>query len=204
MTRRTERIRTMERIRSHHVARLLNRLPIGELTKSRPRHSNDNALVESKKRNHRPQVARTHPHPRRARPGSQRLPPRPTLPPPQLPPPLPLPLRCRRTARTHQEGATAGGTSPPPMRRFKSLDDAECFLRDGVTFEQRDKITRAASGLEATRRRWSGRGLRSSDVLPLQTSRNNLLRRDRDAARHRFRGPNLRKRWLGQEARPTP
>ena len=33
---------------NHRVARLLNKLHIGEFTKSRPRHSNDNALVESK------------------------------------------------------------------------------------------------------------------------------------------------------------
>ncbi len=33
---------------NHRVAALLNKLRIGELTKSRPRHCNDNALAESK------------------------------------------------------------------------------------------------------------------------------------------------------------
>ena len=33
---------------NHHVAGMLNKLHIGQFTKSRPRHSNDNALVESK------------------------------------------------------------------------------------------------------------------------------------------------------------
>ena len=33
---------------NHHVAKLLNKLLIEEFTKSRSRHSNDNALVESK------------------------------------------------------------------------------------------------------------------------------------------------------------
>jgi transposase InsO family protein len=33
---------------NHRVAALLNKLHVEEFTKSRPRHSNDNALVESK------------------------------------------------------------------------------------------------------------------------------------------------------------
>ena len=33
---------------NHQVARLLNKLPIGQFTKSRARRTNDNALVESK------------------------------------------------------------------------------------------------------------------------------------------------------------
>ena len=33
---------------NHRVAQFLNKLHIGRFTKSRPRHSNDNALVESK------------------------------------------------------------------------------------------------------------------------------------------------------------
>ena len=36
---------------NHRVARLLNKLHVGQFTKSRPRRSNDNALVKSKNGN---------------------------------------------------------------------------------------------------------------------------------------------------------
>ncbi len=36
---------------NHHVARMLNKLHVTDFTKSRPRRSNDNALVESKNGN---------------------------------------------------------------------------------------------------------------------------------------------------------
>lgn len=46
---------------NHRVAALLERLR-AEFTKSRPRHSNDNALVEQERQRRAP-LARTHPHP---------------------------------------------------------------------------------------------------------------------------------------------
>ena len=64
---------------------------MSEFTKSRARHTNDNALVESKNGS----VVRKHlgySHiPRPLRPAGQRLHPRGALPLPQLPPPLLLP-----------------------------------------------------------------------------------------------------------------
>ncbi len=58
---------------NHRVARLLNKLHVGQFTKSRPRRSNDNALVESKNGNVvRRWLGRTH-IPERLAPGVNAL-----------------------------------------------------------------------------------------------------------------------------------
>ena len=77
------------------VAALLEALHIDEFTKSRARHTNDNALVESERLG-RPQAPRLRPHPQPPRPTRQRLHPERPLALSQLPPALLLPLRDRR------------------------------------------------------------------------------------------------------------
>ena len=75
---------------NHHVAKLLNKLLIEEQTKSRSRHSNDNAQAESKNG----AIVRKHlgySHiPQRFASSGQCLLPRPPQPLRQLPPPLPV------------------------------------------------------------------------------------------------------------------
>ena len=93
---------------NHQVAELLNELHIPTFTKSRPRHSNDNALVESKNGS----IVRRwlgHIHvPHALVPQVNAFQPRPPLPPPQFPPALPLPHRGPRPQRPHQETLPAG------------------------------------------------------------------------------------------------
>ncbi|WP_425153879.1 hypothetical protein [Candidatus Palauibacter sp.] len=129
---------------------MLEKLHISEFTKSRPRRSNDNALVESKNgaivrgwlgrahipADHAPAVngfLRDH------------LCPflnfhRPCLFPSEVEGP-----RGRIKKRYRQQDVAT------PYEKLKSLPDAENFLRDGVTFEQLDKTAAATSGLHAAK-----------------------------------------------------
>ncbi len=129
---------------------MLDKLHIPEFTKSRPRRSSDNALVESKNGAIvRGWLGRAH-IPADHAPPRQRLPPRPPLPLPQLPPALPFPLRGRGARRPHQEALPSTGRRPP-YEKLKSLDGAADFLRPGVTFEQLDRVAAANSGLQAAK-----------------------------------------------------
>ncbi len=110
---------------NRQVARLLAKLH-AEFTKSRARHSNDNALVEGKNAN----VVRRwlgHVHiPRRFAPlvhdGQGRV----------------------RRRYPHDQVAT-------PYERFRRIDDAERFLKPGVAFADLDRAAHAASDLAALR-----------------------------------------------------
>ncbi|WP_423928900.1 integrase [Candidatus Palauibacter sp.] len=135
---------------NHHVAGMLNKLHIGEFTKSRPRHSNDNALVESKNgaivrkwlgRAHIPQdcapavndFLRDHlcPFLNFHRPrlfASETTGPR------------------GRTRKRYLQSDVA-----TPYDKLKSLPGAEGFLKPGLTFEQLDRSVRATSGLDAAK-----------------------------------------------------
>ena len=135
---------------NHQVAYLLNELHIPTFTKSRPRHSNDNALVESKNGSivrrwlghihvpHAlvPQVnAFLHDH----------LCPllnfhRPCLFPTEVPGP-----NGRVKRRYRQEDVTT------PYERFKSMPGAEDFLRPGVSLDALDQRAAAATHLDAAK-----------------------------------------------------
>ena len=135
---------------NHHVAGMLNKLHIGQFTKSRPRHSNDNALVESKngavvrkwlgrahipaecapavndfRRDHLCPILNFH---------------RPRLFPSEVEGP-----RGRIKKRYRQRDVAT------PYEKLKSLEDAESFLREGVTFEALDRVASATSGLRAAK-----------------------------------------------------
>ena len=141
---------------NHRVAALLNKLRIGEFTKSRPRHCNDNAprssrgqaLAESKNAS----VVRKyigHGHiPRRFAPlvnefAQHVLSPflnshRPCLFPTHI-----LDAKGRVTKRYRDSDVMT------PYDKLKSLDNAERFLNPGVTFDQLDALAHAVSDLEA-------------------------------------------------------
>ena len=135
---------------NHHVARLLNKLHIGEFTKSRPRHSNDNALVESKNGAIvRKWLGRAHISAECAPAVNDFLRSvlcpflnfhRPCLFPSEVEGP-----RGRIKKRYRQQDVAT------PYEKLKSLPDAENSLRDDVTFEQLDRLAAASSDLEAVR-----------------------------------------------------
>ncbi len=127
---------------------MLNKLHIGQFTKSRPRHSNDNALVESKNGAIvRKWLGRAH-IPAECAPAvndflRDHLRPflnfhRPRLFPSEVEGP-----RGRIKKRYRQQDVAT------PYEKLKSLDDAESFLREGVTFEALDRVASATSGLQA-------------------------------------------------------
>ena len=135
---------------NHHVAGMLNKLHIGEFTKSRPRHSNDNALVESKNGAVvRKWLGRAH-IPADCAPAvndflGDHLCPflnfhRPCLFPSEVEGP-----RGRIRKRYRQQDVAT------PYDKLKSLDDAESFLREGVSFEALDRLASATSGLQAAK-----------------------------------------------------
>ena len=91
------------------VAEMLNQLHVPEFTKSRSRHSNDSALVESKNGNViRRQFGYRH-IPKAVRPRGQRLRPRCAHALPQLPPPVPVSHRGHRQEGPHQEALPLPG-----------------------------------------------------------------------------------------------
>ena len=99
---------------NHTVAALLNKLHVRDFTKSRPRRSTDNALVEGKNANvvrrflghdHIPPALRA--ARRRVRPGAP-------VAVPQLPPALPVRHRARGRQRPRAPRPTGPPTSKPP------------------------------------------------------------------------------------------
>ena len=133
---------------NRQVAALLNKLHIGVFTKSRPRHPNDNALVETKNGSVvRKWLGHIHvPHPLVPHVNTflhDALCPflnfhRPCLFPTEVIGPT---GRVKRRYR-QQDVAT-------PYERFKTLPGAEAFLRPGLTFETLDQIAAATSDLDA-------------------------------------------------------
>ena len=123
---------------NHRVAALLNKLRIGELTKSRPRHCNDNALAESKNAS----VVRKHlghGHiPRHFAPVVNEFTQRALSPflnyhRPCLFPTDTLDAKGRVTKRYRDRDVMT------PYDKLKSLDHAERFLKSGVTFDQLER-----------------------------------------------------------------
>ena len=135
---------------NRQVAGLLNNLHIGTFTRSRPRHCNDNALVESKNGSVvRRWLGHFHvPHalvPQVNAFLDDALAPflnfhRPCLFPTEVAGPN---GRIKRRYR-QQDVAT-------PYEKFKSLPGPERFLRPGVTFETLDQLATAASDLDAAK-----------------------------------------------------
>ena len=136
---------------NHHVARLLNKLLIEEHTKSRSRHSNDNAQVESKNGaivrkhfgySHIPQHFATlvnafcHEH---------------------LNPYVNFHRPCL-FAETITDAKGRSRKRYPyklmmtPYDKLKSLDNAQQFLKTGLTFEQLDALATAISDNDAAQR----------------------------------------------------
>ena len=133
---------------NYRVARLLRKLHVEEFTKSRPRRSNDNALVESKNAS----VVRRHlGHAHIARRhaalvnGFLRD---------VLAPYLNYHRPCHFPVETTDSKGRTRKTYPfenvtTPYLKLKSLDSAERYLRPGVTFEQLDSVAVALDDLAA-------------------------------------------------------
>lgn len=136
---------------NHHVARLLNKLLIEEQTKSRPRHSNDNALAESKNAaiirkhlgySHIAQRFATlvnafcrdylNPYVNFHRPC----------------------LFCETItdAKGRQRKRYPYQLMMTPYEKLKSLDSAEQFLKPDITFQQLDAQANAMSDNDAAQR----------------------------------------------------
>ena len=135
---------------NHRVADLLNKLHV-EFTKSRPRGSNDNALVEGKNGHVvRKQFGHDHIPQRHAALvddfAQQQLSPflnyhRPCL----------FPVEHRDpTGKIRRRYPRQGVTTP--YEAFKSLDDAHTHLKPGLTFAQLDTVAYAESDLTAAKR----------------------------------------------------
>ena len=133
---------------NHRVAEFLDKLHIGEFTKSRPRKSNDNALVESKNGS----VVRRwlgHIHiPGHLAPQVDAFL-RDTL--------SPL-LNFHRPCLFSVDDISASGRVrkrypqagvATPYDRLRSLPDADGYLRPGVTFEALDRVALEIPGFEA-------------------------------------------------------
>ena len=136
---------------NHRVAALLDKLRVERFTKSRARHSNDNALVEGKNAN----VIRKwfgHDHiPRRFAPEVNRF----AL--GTLSPFLNYHRPCL-FATEYRDGdgrirrKYLASDVMTPYDRLRSLPDAERFLKPGIDFALLDAVATAETDLEAARR----------------------------------------------------
>ena len=135
---------------NHRVVRLLNKLHVGQFTKSRPRRSNDNALVESKNGNVvRRWLGRTH-IPEHLAPRVNAF----------LRDALSPFLNHHRACLFAVEVAGPSGRKrrkypqdqvSTPYDKLRSLPGAEDFLKPGVTFEELDRAAHRVSGLDAAK-----------------------------------------------------
>ena len=152
---------------NHRVAAMLNKLHIEEFTKSRPRRSNDNVLVESKNGNVVRRWLGAQPHPGASGPAGQRLPARLPLPLPQPPPGLPVRHRGR-----------GGGRTPPPEVPPGAGHDP---VREAQIAARRRWLPKAGDHLCPARRRCACRdrpgGCPGSPAGPKGTSSGSLPRR---------------------------
>ncbi len=136
---------------NHHVAKLLNKLLIEEQTKSRSRHSNDNAQAESKNGS----IVRKHL-------GYSHIPQRfATLVNAFCRDYLNPYLNFHRPCLFAETITDAKGRSRKrypyklmmtPYEKLKSLPQAEQFLKTGITFEQLDALACAISDNQAAQR----------------------------------------------------
>lgn len=136
---------------NRHVAELLNKLLVEEQTKSRSRHSNDNALAESKNGS----VVRKHL-------GYSHIPQHfatlvNTFCVEHLNPYLNFHRPCFYAqtitdAKGRQRKRYCYQQMMTPYEKFKSLPQAEQFLKPGITFHQLDTQANAMSDNEAARR----------------------------------------------------
>ena len=136
---------------NHRIANLLNKLHIGEFTKSRARRSNDNALVEGKNGS----VVRKwfgHDHiPRRFAPRVN------AFARDVLTPYLNFHHPCLFATEVRDGAGKVRRRYPrrdvtAPYEKLKSLPGAERHLKPGVTFAELDKTAYAMSDLTANRR----------------------------------------------------
>ena len=135
---------------NHVVAALLDKLHVGEFTKSRPRRSNDNALVEGKNAHVvRKQLGHEH-IPVRFAADVERF----------LREDLSPFLNFHRPCLFATERVDAKGKVRriyrqqdvrTPLDKLRSLPDAASFLRDGVTFDDLDRAASAQSDLQAAK-----------------------------------------------------
>ena len=135
---------------NHEVADLLNRLHIPTFTKSRPRRSNDNALVESKNGSIvRKWLGHIHvPH--------DLVPQADDFLRNSLCPFLNFHRPCLFPAEVAGPNCKVRKTYPQkdiatPYERFSSLPGAQGFLRPGVTLEALDRLAAAATDLDAAK-----------------------------------------------------
>ena len=133
---------------NHRVAAMLNKLHIEEFTKSRPRRSNDNALVESKNGN----VVRRwlgHSHiPERLAPQAN------AFLRDFLSPFLNHHRACLFAIEVEGEDGRQRRKYPQelvmtPYEKLRSLPGADGFLKPGITFAQLDVVAHALTDLEA-------------------------------------------------------
>jgi transposase InsO family protein len=135
---------------NRQVAGLLNKLQVSEFTKSRARHTNDNALVESKNGS----VVRKHL-------GYAHIPGRFAAPVNHFTQNVLSPyLNFHRPCCFPTEAVDARGrlrkryryeNMMTPYEKLKSLPDANHYLKPGVTFEQLDAHASAMSDNDAAR-----------------------------------------------------
>ncbi len=133
---------------NHRVAEMLNKLHVEDFTKSRPRRSNDNALVESKNGNVvRRWLGRSH-IPESLAPDADAF----------LRDHLSPFLNHHRTCLFAVEVEDANGRRRrkypqelvrTPYEKLRSLPGAEGFLKPGVTFEKLDAAAHAVNTVEA-------------------------------------------------------
>ena len=135
---------------NHRVAKLLNKLLI-EFTKSRPRHSNDNALVEAKNgavlRKH---LGYSHIPQKHAAVVNEFMH-------DHLNPYINFHRPCffpetYTDKKGKQRKRYPYNRMMTPYDKLRSLPDAEIYLKDGVTFKQLDAIVASISDNEAARR----------------------------------------------------
>ena len=143
---------------NRHVAKLLNKLLIEEQTKSRSRHSNDNAQAESKNGS----IVRKHL-------GYSHIPQRfaalvNTFCQDHLNPYINFHRPCLFAETITDTKGRVRKRYPyqlmmTPYEKLKSLDSAEQFLKPGITFQQLDAQAHAISDNEAARRLNSARAI---------------------------------------------
>ena len=133
---------------NHRVAAMLNKLHVEEFTKSRPRRSNDNALVESKNGNVvRRWLGHSHIPEHLAPPANDFLR-------DFLSPFLNHHRACLFAVEVEESNGRRRRKYPQelvmtPYEKLRSLPGADGFLKPGITFEQLDAVAHAATDLEA-------------------------------------------------------
>ena len=135
---------------NHRVAKLLNKLHIGAFTKSRPRHSNDNALVEGKNAH----VVRKwfgHEHiPQRCADDVNRFAQA------TLSPFLNFHRPCLFATEYRADGKVKrkylAEDVMTPYAKLRSLDHAASYLKPGVSFALLDAVATAETDFEAAQR----------------------------------------------------